>query len=133
LRVWECSLAGRPNPSIDGAPENQPTEEALRTLVQDGATGFVNESNVLSEEKQKQVIALGQVGRILRHIERETGVRRETADGYRGRGRYTGLPEIDCKCWTSRAVFQRVGSLGSIHARDNVTTVASSSPALLTR
>ena len=39
-------------------------------------------SNVLSEEKQKQVIAVGQLGWTLRRIEKETGVRRETAAGY---------------------------------------------------
>jgi transposase len=39
-------------------------------------------SNVLSEEKKKQVIALGQLGWTLRRIEKETGVRRETAAGY---------------------------------------------------
>lgn len=39
-------------------------------------------SNVLSEEKQKQVIALGQLGWSLRRIEKTTGVRRETAAGY---------------------------------------------------
>jgi transposase len=39
-------------------------------------------SNVLSEEKQKQVIALGQLGWSLRRIQRETGVRRETAAAY---------------------------------------------------
>src|SRR6266576_1010016 len=39
-------------------------------------------SNVLSEEKQQQVIALGRLGWSLRRIERETGVRRETAGGY---------------------------------------------------
>jgi transposase len=39
-------------------------------------------SNVLSEEKQQQVIALGRLGWSLRRIERETGVRRETAGRY---------------------------------------------------
>jgi len=39
-------------------------------------------SNVLSEEKKKQVIALGQLGWSLRQIEKGTGVRRETAGGY---------------------------------------------------
>ncbi len=39
-------------------------------------------SHVLSEEKQKQVIALGQLGWPLRRIERETGVRRETVADY---------------------------------------------------
>ncbi len=38
-------------------------------------------SNVLSEDKQQQVIALGQLGWPLRRIEKETGVRRETAAG----------------------------------------------------
>jgi hypothetical protein len=39
-------------------------------------------SNVLSDEKKKQVIALGQLGWPLRRIEKATGVRRETATGY---------------------------------------------------
>lgn len=39
-------------------------------------------SNVLSEEKRNQVIALGQLGWPLRRIEQATGVRRETAAGY---------------------------------------------------
>ena len=39
-------------------------------------------SNVLSEQKKQQVIALGRLGWSLRRIERETGVRRETAAGY---------------------------------------------------
>jgi transposase len=41
-----------------------------------------NVSNVLSDEKKQQVIALGQLGWPLRRIERATGVRRETATGY---------------------------------------------------
>ena len=39
-------------------------------------------SNVLSEDKQQQVIALGRLGWSLRRIEREIGVRRETAGSY---------------------------------------------------
>jgi transposase len=39
-------------------------------------------SNVLSEEKKQQVIALGRLGWSLRRIEQATGVRRETASGY---------------------------------------------------
>jgi transposase len=39
-------------------------------------------SNVLNEEKQQQVIALGRLGWPLRRIEKETGVRRETAGAY---------------------------------------------------
>jgi len=39
-------------------------------------------SNVLSEEKRQQVIALGRLGWPLRRIEQETGIRRETAGAY---------------------------------------------------
>jgi len=39
-------------------------------------------SNVLSEEKKHQIIALGRLGWSLRRIEQETGVRRETAGAY---------------------------------------------------
>ncbi len=42
----------------------------------------MNVSNVLSEEKKKQVIALGQLSWSLRRIEKATGIRRETAAGY---------------------------------------------------
>ena len=39
-------------------------------------------SNVLNEEKQQQVIVLGQFGWSLRRIEQQTGVRRETVSAY---------------------------------------------------
>jgi transposase len=39
-------------------------------------------SNVLSEEKKQQVIALGRLGWSLRRIQKAVGVRRETASGY---------------------------------------------------
>ena len=39
-------------------------------------------SNTLSEEKKKQVIALGQLGWTVRRIQKATGVRRETAASY---------------------------------------------------
>jgi transposase len=42
----------------------------------------VGVSNVLTEEKKQQVIALGRMGWSLRQIQRRTGVRRETAAGY---------------------------------------------------
>jgi transposase len=52
-------------------------------------------SNVLNDELQRQILALGRLGWTLRRIEAATGVRRETAGGYlraagiavRGRGR----------------------------------------------
>ena len=39
-------------------------------------------SNVLSDEKKSQVLALGSLGWSLRRIEEHTGVRRETAAAY---------------------------------------------------
>ena len=39
-------------------------------------------SNVLSEDKRQQVIALGRLGWPLRRIQQETGIRRETAGAY---------------------------------------------------
>lgn len=56
-------------------------------------------SNVLGDDKQQQVLALGRLGWSLRRIEETTGVRRETAGGYlraagipvRGRG---GRPRV---------------------------------------
>jgi transposase len=39
-------------------------------------------SNVLSEEKKQQAIALGRLGWSLRRIQRETGIRRETISAY---------------------------------------------------
>src|SRR5713226_8179276 len=39
-------------------------------------------SNVLSDEKRQQILALGRLGWSLRRIEQATGVRRETAGAY---------------------------------------------------
>jgi transposase len=39
-------------------------------------------SNVLSEDKKQQIIALGRLGWTTRRIERETGIRRETVSAY---------------------------------------------------
>src|SRR6185295_18132003 len=39
-------------------------------------------SNVLSDDKRQQIIALGQLGWSLRRIEQATGVRRETTSAY---------------------------------------------------
>src|ERR1700756_3897938 len=57
-------------------------------------------SNALSEEKKQQVIALGKLGWSLRKIERETGVRRETAGAYlRAAGIAVRIP----RAWGRRA------------------------------
>src|SRR5437667_11734381 len=39
-------------------------------------------TNILSDDKRKQVLALGRLGWTLRRIEQATGVRRETASAY---------------------------------------------------
>ena len=54
--------------------------------------GSVGMSNVLSEEKKQQVIALGKLGWPLRRIEQTTGVRRETASAYLKSSRGGGVP-----------------------------------------
>ncbi len=51
-------------------------------MIPSGGLPSVNVSNVLSEDKRQQVIALGRLGWPLRRIEKETGVRRETAGVY---------------------------------------------------
>ena len=57
-------------------------------------------SNALSEEKKQQVIALGKLGWSLRKIERETGVRRETAGAYL---RAAGIAVRNPRAWGRRA------------------------------
>jgi len=47
-----------------------------------GKVAYGGMSNVLSDEKRQQIIALGRLGWPLRRIERATGVRRETVGGY---------------------------------------------------
>ena len=39
-------------------------------------------TNILDDDKRRDVLALGRVGWTLRHIEQATGVRRETASAY---------------------------------------------------
>src|ERR1700682_3143377 len=57
-------------------------------------------SNVLSEEKKQQVIALGRLGWSLRRIQRGTNIRRETAAGYL---RSAGIPVRSLGGWGRRA------------------------------
>lgn len=61
------NLRGHPKP----ATVRPGTLTATRALV-----GSVDMSNILSEEKKKQVIALGKLGWSWRRIEEATGVRR---------------------------------------------------------
>ena len=65
---------------ITSKPAN---DNDVRDIDSDGSSiGSVGMSNVLSEEKKQQVIALGKLGWTLRRIEQATGVRRETAGAY---------------------------------------------------
>lgn len=57
-------------------------------------------SNVLSEEKQKQVLALGQLGWSVRRIERATGIRRETIASYL---KTAGVPVREPGGWGKRS------------------------------
>jgi hypothetical protein len=61
-------------------------------------------SNVLSEEKKQQVIALGKLGWPLRRIEQATGVRRETAGAYL---KAAGIA-VDAKALLLGAAYLRV-------------------------
>ena len=62
----------------------------------DAGIPCVNVSNVLSEEKRQQVIALGRLGWSLRRIQAETHIRRETAAGYL---RAAGIPVRPAGGW----------------------------------
>jgi transposase len=75
-------------------------------------------SNVLSEDKQQQVIALGRLGWSLRRIERETGVRRETAGAYL---RAAGIAVRPPGTWGWRAAAK---------AANEVTTGSEAKPAI---
>lgn len=72
-------------------------------------------SNVLSESKKQQVLALGRLGWSLRRIEEATGVRRETASGYLQRA---GIP-----------VRSRGGRVGEWPPKPATTAGVSTDPA----
>ena len=57
-------------------------------------------SNVLTEEKKQQVLMLGRLGWSLRRIEKQTGVRRETAATYL---KAAGIPLRPSGAWGKRA------------------------------
>ena len=80
-------------------------------------------SNVLSEEKKQQVIALGKLGWPLRRIEQATGVRRETAGAYlKAAGIAVRLPGG----WGRRAPANPANKVtpdsGSVIPRDGLAT-----------
>ncbi|HXH49960.1 MAG TPA: IS21 family transposase [Terriglobia bacterium] len=80
-------------------------------------------SNVLSEEKKQQVVALGRLGWTLRRIEQSTGVRRETAGAYL---KAAGIPVRPSGSWGRRgpAAPAKVGISDSSAAKpaNEVTT-----------
>src|SRR5687768_8945503 len=83
-------------------------------------------SNVLDDQKQQQVLALGRLGWSLRRIESSTGVRRETASAYlkaagipvRGRGgrprvwppKPATTPEVSTDSRSKPAIFEEVST-----------------------
>jgi len=79
----------RPSSTVSprGSPKTirdhpKPANEKLTQDVDRRRVCSVDVSNVLTEEKTNQVMALGRLGWSLRRVERETGVHRETAAGY---------------------------------------------------
>ena len=68
------TLSNHPKPAND--------KGTFGTLIPTSHIGSVGMSNVLSEDKKQQIIALGKLGWTLRRIEQATGVRRETAGAY---------------------------------------------------
>ena len=75
--------------------------------------GSLGMSNVLSEEKKQQVIALGKLGWPLRRIEQATGVRRETASAYlKAAGIVVRLPRF----WGRRIPAKPANELTPIEA-----------------
>ena len=83
-----CFNAGR---QFDGggALVGRPVNSLSRT--QTGLWPLARMGNVLDDETQQQLVALGRLGWSLRRIEAATGVRRETA------GRYLRAAGIDVR------------------------------------
>jgi hypothetical protein len=65
-------------------------------------------SNVLSDDKRQQIIALGRLGWSLRRIEQATGVRRETASAYLKAGWHPGASSRLGKSKTGHAGDHRL-------------------------
>ena len=80
-------------------------------------------TNVLSDEKRKQILALGSLGWSLRRIEEQTGVRRETVGAYlrasglavRGRGRGASKPAILSEVSTEPDSKPAISPGGGVH------------------
>jgi transposase len=86
-------------------------------------------SNVLSEEKKQQVIALGRLGWSLRRIEHATGVRRETAGTYL---KAAGIAVLAPGGWGRGALAKPANEVttgsGEVKPANEVTTDCGGSP-----
>jgi len=118
------SALGFPEPTECRGPKQmrefiERSEQLVRTRAVD-LWSLARMSNVLDEEQQQQILALGRLGWSLRRIEAATGVRRETIGGYlraagigvRGRGRpgeraakAAISPEVSTEARVQRANF----------------------------
>jgi transposase len=94
-------------------------------------------SNVLSDDKRQQILALGRLGWSLRRIEQATGVRRETAGAYlkavgisvRTPGwRQTAKPAIEVTTDSTPAKRARNGPNQSEHAKPAIEVTTDSAP-----
>jgi transposase len=83
-------------------------------------------SNVLSDDKQQQVLALGRLGWPLRRIEHATGVRRETASAYL---RAAGIAIRPPRRWGRAAATPVVPSKPANEVSTDSAVVGTSNPA----
>ena len=79
-------------------------------------------SNVLSEDKKQQVIALGRLDWSLRRIEAATGVRRETAASYL---RAAGIPLRPPGGWGRRPPANPANEVTTDFGAESAGTIAS--------
>lgn len=70
----------RASPSVN--TQNRPTGKSGTSTLRGGLIGSLGMSNVLSQDKKQQIIALGKLRWPLRRIEQAIGGRRETASVY---------------------------------------------------
>jgi hypothetical protein len=92
-------------------------------LIQAQGIPCVNVSNVLSEEKRQQVIALGRLGWSLRRIEAAVHIRRETVGGYL---RSAGIPVRPPGGWGRAPAKPAIYESASI-VNENISSVSASS------
>ncbi len=82
-------------------------------------------SNVLSDEKRQQILALGRLGWTLRRIEQATGVRRETASNYL---KAAGVGVRPSGAWGRRAPSKPANELTTDSESQNPANEATTDP-----